>query len=69
MKRKKEEVDEQNQEELQEGVDPKKRKRESVEKRKHAKKMDKVERWSGMILLGMILLIGFLLWVAGEMKF
>src|SRR3989339_543232 len=47
----------------------KKRKRqESVEKRKNAKRKDKVARWGGIILLGLIMFIGFLLWVSGEMK-
>lgn len=42
--------------------------KESVEKRKNAKKKDKIARWGGLILLGLIMFIGFLLWVSGEMK-
>jgi cytoskeletal protein RodZ len=40
----------------------------SAEKRKKARQKDKVARFAGIILLGMILLVGFLLWVAGEMQ-
>lgn len=47
----------------------KKQEREaSAQKRRKARQKDKVARFSGIILLGMILLIGFLLWVAGEMR-
>lgn len=54
------------QEELE--VDPKKaRRREGVEKRKFQKKKDRIARWSGFILLLLIVLIGFLMWVVGEM--
>ncbi len=42
--------------------------RESVKKRRKAKKRDKMERWSGMILFVILLLVGFLMWVAGEVK-
>jgi hypothetical protein len=42
--------------------------KESSEKRKNAKKRDKVARWGGLILLGLIMFIGFLLWVSGEMR-
>jgi uncharacterized membrane protein len=47
----------------------KKQEREaSAAKRRKARQKDKVARFSGIILLGMILFIGFLLWVAGEMR-
>ena len=42
--------------------------KEGVEKRKNAKKKDKVARWGGLILLGIVMFVGFLLWVSGEMK-
>lgn len=43
-------------------------KTESVEKRRKAKKKDKMARWSGMILFLSLLIAGFLMWVAGEVK-
>lgn len=46
----------------------KKERLESAEKRRKARQKDKVARFAGAILLGMILLLGFLLWVAGEIK-
>ncbi|MFH2019291.1 MAG: hypothetical protein ABII80_01625 [bacterium] len=42
--------------------------KEGVEKRKRAKKIDKQARWSGLILLVIIMLAGFLMWVTGEVK-
>ncbi|MFZ2199799.1 MAG: hypothetical protein WAV40_03350 [Microgenomates group bacterium] len=54
--------------ELSEKDQKKKRRADAVEKRKNAKKKDKVARWGGLILLGLIMFIGFLLWVSGEMK-
>lgn len=42
--------------------------RESVKKRKKAKKQDKMARWSGIILFTILLLVGFLMWVAGEVS-
>jgi len=39
-----------------------------VEKRRKARQKDKVARFAGIILLGMVLIIGFLLWVSGEMR-
>jgi len=50
------------------GGSAKSRKKESVKKRRKAKKRDKMERWSGMILFVILLLVGFLMWVAGEVK-
>lgn len=44
------------------------KRRESVEKRKKAKEMDRAARWSGFILLVIIMFVGFLLWISGEMK-
>lgn len=46
----------------------KEKRQESVAKRKSAKKRDKIARWGGIILLGLIMFVGFLLWVAGEIK-
>lgn len=46
----------------------KKKQKEGAEKRKNAKKKDKVARWGGLILLGLVMFVGFLLWVSGEMK-
>ena len=37
-------------------------------KRLAAKRADALSRWSGLILLGLVLLVAFVLWVAGEMK-
>ncbi len=56
-------------EEVEEEDEPKrgKKKIESVEKRKKAKKKDAIGRWSGVIFLAVVMLIGFLLWVGGEM--
>jgi hypothetical protein len=75
MRRKKEEIEEELDEE-QDAAEPelsekelkKKKQKESVEKRKNAKRKDKVARWGGIILLGLIMFTGFLLWVFGEMS-
>jgi len=40
---------------------------QGAEKRKSLKQKDKIARWSGFILLLMVLIVGFVLWVAGEM--
>ena len=45
-----------------------KKRKDSIEKRKNAKRKDKVARWGGVILLGLIMFVGFLLFVLGEMK-
>lgn len=58
-----EEIEEQSEEELK-----KEKRQEMVEKRKNAKKRDKIARWGGLILLGLVLFVGFLLWVFGEMQ-
>ena len=55
-------------EELSEKEIKKKKQKEAIEKRKNAKRKDKVARWGGLILLGLIMFFGFLLWVFGEMK-
>lgn len=74
MRRKKDRDESQEIEEVEETVELsekelKKRKlKEGVEKRKNSKKKDKVARWGGLILLGLIMFVGFLLWVSGEMK-
>ena len=54
--------------ELSEKEQKKKKQKEGAEKRKNAKKKDKVARWGGLILLGLVMFVGFLLWVSGEMK-
>jgi len=63
-----EEVGEVEMEELPEKELKKKKLKEGVEKRKSAKKKDKVARWGGIILLGLIMFCGFLLWIFGEMN-
>lgn len=73
MRRKKdvtEEIEEIEEEEveLSEKEQKKKKQKEGAEKRKNAKKKDKVARWGGLILLGLVMFVGFLLWVSGEMK-
>lgn len=55
-------------EELSEKEQKKLKQKEAAEKRKNAKRKDKVARWGGIILLGLMMFVGFLLWVAGEMK-
>jgi cytoskeletal protein RodZ len=40
--------------------------KESVVKRKKAKKKDAIERFSGLIFLFLVILVGLLLWVGGE---
>ena len=63
MRRKRDEVEE------VEEVDQKiLKQKESREKRRTAKQKDKVARWGGLILLGLIMFVGFLLWGSGEMK-
>lgn len=69
MKRKQEELEEiEEVEEVSEEEVKKEKRKESVEKRKNAKKKDKFARWGGLVLLGLMLFVGFLLWVFGEMK-
>lgn len=71
MKRERRVKDEEVEEIEEEEMDEKKLKRERIkaaaEKRRTAKKKDKVARWGGVILLGLIMFVGFLLWVSGEM--
>jgi len=55
-------------EELDEKVKKKIKQKEGIERRKSAKNKDKVARWGGLILLGLVMFVGFLLWVSGEMK-
>ncbi len=63
-----EEVEEIEQSELSEKEQKKLKHKEAIEKRKNAKRKDKVARWGGIILLGLIMFVGFLLWVSGEMR-
>lgn len=66
MKRIKEETQEESDQE-ERGMRETSRK-EGVEKRKRAKKVDKQARWAGLIMLVVIMLVGFLMWVTGEVK-
>ena len=72
MKRRKKDMEETEEveeiEELSEKELKKRKQKESVEKRKSAKKKDKVARWGGIIILGLVMFIGFLLWVSGEIR-
>lgn len=73
MKRRKrkeeiEEVEEIQEEELTEKEQKKLGIKKSADKRKNIRKKDKVARWGGIILLGLVMFVGFLLWVSGEMK-
>lgn len=63
-----EEVEEVEESELSEKEQKKLKHKEAIEKRKNAKRKDKVARWGGIILLGLIMFVGFLLWVSGEMN-
>jgi len=67
MGRKKEEDIIEEVEEVEEEPKKGKKDKESVEKRKKAKKRDAIGRWSGVIFLGLVMLVGLLLWVGGEM--
>lgn len=62
-----EEIQDEESPELSEKELKKQKRNEAVEKRRNAKKRDKVARWGGIILLGLMMFVGFLLWVAGEM--
>lgn len=60
-------------EEAEEGeLDPKEAKKrqreEAAEKRRIERKKDKAKRWSGMILLSIMMIVGFLMWISGEVK-
>ena len=63
-----EEVEEVQEEELSEKEQKKLKLKTSAEKRKNIKKKDKVARWGGIILLGLVMFVGFLLWISGEIK-
>lgn len=68
MKKTKKDILEEVEEVGEDDGESKGRMRESVEKRKKQKKQDRVARWSGFILLLMVMLLGFVLWVAGESR-
>lgn len=51
--------------ELEAEIEESEKKKKSKSKPK--KKKDKISRWSGFILFLMVLIVGFVLWVAGEM--
>jgi uncharacterized membrane protein len=69
MKRSKhqEETAQELEEVLEEG-EKKTKRRASVERRRTKKRIDRIARYSGFILLLVVLFVGFLLWVAGEMQ-
>lgn len=70
MKRQKDEVVEEGESESE--ISPKERKKRDhqagVEKRRKARNRDKVARWGGLILLGLMMFVGFLLWVGSEIR-
>lgn len=68
MKRRNKEEDQIIEEEVDEKNEAKTKRREGVERRKIAKKKDKIARWSGFILLLIVMMVGFLLWIAGEIR-
>ncbi len=68
MKRRDKEEDQIVEEEVDEKAEAKAKRKEGVERRKTAKKKDKIARWSGFILLLVVVTLGFLLWIAGEMR-
>lgn len=49
-------------------VEKKRAREEKAKERKKIKKQDKIERWSGMILFVILLVLGFLMWVSGEVQ-
>ena len=68
LKKKSEDILEDEEETEEEGGKGKKKRSESVEKRKKAKEMDRAARWSGLVMLVVLMMVGFLLWVSGEMR-
>jgi uncharacterized membrane protein len=68
MKRKDKEEDQIIEEEADEKTESKAKRKEGVERRKTAKKKDKIARWSGFILLLVVITMGFLMWIAGEIQ-
>lgn len=68
MKRKDKEEDQIIEEEVDEKTESKAKRKEGVERRKTAKKKDKIARWSGFILLLVVITMGFLMWIAGEIQ-
>lgn len=68
MKKKEIEEEQVEQAEVDGKTEAKAKRKEGVERRKSAKKKDKIARWSGFILLFVVVIVGFLLWIAGEMR-
>lgn len=64
-KKKKEEIKEEKKEGVKEEAKSSKR-AAGAAKRKKAKKQSEAARWSGAIMFAILLFIGFLLWVLGE---
>lgn len=68
MKKREIEEEQIDSEEVDGKTEAKTKRKEGVERRKSAKKKDKIARWSGFILLFVVVTVGFLLWIAGEMR-
>jgi len=68
MKKRDKEEDQILEEEVDEKAEAKAKRKEGVERRRSVKKKDKIARWSGFILLFVVVTVGFLLWIAGEMR-
>lgn len=68
MKKRVIEAEQVGQEEVDGKIDAKAKRKEGVERRKSTKKKDRIARWSGFILLFVVITVGFLLWIAGEMR-
>lgn len=68
MKKREIEEEQVEQSEVDGKIDAKAKRKEGVERRRVAKKKDKIARWSGFILLFVVITVGFLLWIAGEMR-
>lgn len=66
-RKEREEVEETEEVEVDEKELKKERAKLQAEKRRAARKKDKIARWGGLILLGLVMFVGFLLWVSGEL--
>ncbi|MBP9702272.1 hypothetical protein KBD69_01165 [Candidatus Woesebacteria bacterium] len=55
-------------EEVSEKEEKKAKRKEGADKRRNQKKKDKIARWSGFILLLVVIMVGFLMWIAGEIN-
>lgn len=75
MKRKKAKPEEiEYTEDIEETAEPdekelkKKKREEKKEKRLKRKKQDKAARWAGTVMLFVIMIVGFLLWISGQLR-